>query len=222
MKQHFIKKEGNTRLLLFFAGWGADVHLFDRPVHPDYDYLLCYDYRTLHFDSSLLEGYTSIRLMAWSMGVWVASQVLATLKLPFTQKLAINGTIHPIDNEKGIPTAIFDGTLQHFSAPTLAKFRRRMCGTADSVRQFLSYEPTRPLEELKEELAALKELIANLPPTTFTWDKAVIGTADKIFPYTNQQQAWATVPSITLDIEHYDDTLFTECIAGKEEIWTNN
>ena len=32
MQQRFIKKENNPRLLLFFAGWGSDERLFDRPV----------------------------------------------------------------------------------------------------------------------------------------------------------------------------------------------
>ena len=64
MIQRFIKKENNPALLLFFAGWGADDRLFNLPVEAGYDYLLCYDYRSLDFDYTLLQGYTSIRLLA--------------------------------------------------------------------------------------------------------------------------------------------------------------
>lgn len=66
MKQLFIKKENSPRLLLFFAGWGSDENLFRRTVAEGYDCLLCFDYRTLEFDYSLLDGYREIRLLAWS------------------------------------------------------------------------------------------------------------------------------------------------------------
>lgn len=102
MKQVFIKKEGNPRLLLFFAGWGSDENLFHRPVAEGYDYLLCFDYRTLDFDYSLLDGYREIRLLAWSMGVWVAGQILSGRTCPWKMKLAVNGTSFPIDDQRGI------------------------------------------------------------------------------------------------------------------------
>lgn len=55
--------------MLFFAGWGSEENLFRHPVEEGYDYLLCFDYRTLDFDYTQIEGYTEIRLLAWSMGV---------------------------------------------------------------------------------------------------------------------------------------------------------
>ena len=97
MKQLFLKKEGNPRLLLFFSGWGADDHLFDRPVAEGYDYMLCFDYRNMDFDFTLLDGYREIRLLAWSMGVWAAGRVLAGHdEYSFSLKLAVNGTPYPI------------------------------------------------------------------------------------------------------------------------------
>mgnify|MGYP000785805472 CR=1 FL=1 len=68
MKQLFIKKEGNPVLLLFFAGWGSDENLFGSPVPEGCDYLLCFDYKNMDFDYSLLDGYQEIRVLAWSMG----------------------------------------------------------------------------------------------------------------------------------------------------------
>ena len=53
--------------MLFFAGWGSEENLFRHPVEEGYDYLLCFDYRTLDFDYTQIEGYTEIRLLAWSM-----------------------------------------------------------------------------------------------------------------------------------------------------------
>ena len=71
--------------MLFFAGWGSEENLFRRPVEEGYDYLLCFDYRTLDFDYTLIEGYTEIRLLAWSMG----------------GKPGLHGAFLPVANEIG-------------------------------------------------------------------------------------------------------------------------
>lgn len=219
MKQLFLKREGNPRLLLFFAGWGADEHLFHRPVPQGYDYLLCFDYRTLDFDEAYLEGYQEIYVMAWSMGVWVAGYVLSNASWPVIRSLAVNGTVYPIDDERGIPHAIFEGTLQGFSEKTLVRFRRRMCGTQEGVKAFLAHEPYRPLEELREELAALKQEVQAKNTPTFHWDKAIVGLQDLIFPVNNQQKAWERVEMERLNIAHYDECLFDNLLSGKEEGW---
>ena len=76
MKQHFIIKNNQKHLLLFFAGWGMDETPF-LTIHPvDKDWMICYDYRSLTFDVGLLETYSQITLIAWSMGVWAASQLI--------------------------------------------------------------------------------------------------------------------------------------------------
>lgn len=219
MKQLFLKREGNPRLLLFFAGWGADEHLFHCPVPQGYDYLLCFDYRTLDFDTSCLEGYQEIYLMAWSMGVWVAGRTLARSHWPLVKRLAVNGTPYPIEEEKGIPQAIFEGTLQGFSEPTLVRFRRRMCGTSEGVKAFLSHAPYRPLDELKDELAALKQAVLSEEIPAFHWDRAIVGLQDRIFPTENQLKAWEGIPVDTREIAHYDEQLFDHLLSGKEEGW---
>lgn len=219
MKQRFIKKENNPRLLLFFAGWGSDERLFDRPVADGYDYLLCFDYRSPDFDYALLDGYREIRLLAWSMGVWAAGQTLAGHDCPWQMRLAVGGTPFPIDDCRGIPEAVFRGTLAHFSDAALARFRRRICGTAEQVKEFLSHRPYRPVEELREELQALATCACR-PSASFVWDKAIIGTCDKIFPPANQREAWRDVEVIERDVEHYDGGLFDRLLSGEEDVWT--
>lgn len=155
MKQVFIKKAQHARLFLFFAGWGADEHLFNYPVAEGYDYLLCFDYRTLDFDYALLDGYQSIHLAAWSMGVWAASCIFSGKDYPWESLVAINGTPCPVHDCYGIPEAVFGGTVLHFSEQTLVRFRRRMCGSAEEVKLFLAHQPYRSLDELHEELALL-------------------------------------------------------------------
>ena len=41
-------------MLLFFAGWGSDENLFAGPVQEECDCLLCFDYKDLDFDLSLI------------------------------------------------------------------------------------------------------------------------------------------------------------------------
>lgn len=224
MIQRFIKKENNPALLLFFAGWGADDRLFNLPVEAGYDYLLCYDYRSLDFDYTLLQGYTSIRLLAWSMGVWVASQVFRGKDFPWQMKLAVNGTLLPVDDGQGIPETVFSATLARFSEQTLVRFRRRMCGSVEEVKAFLSHRPYRSVEELHEELAALGKAVACSGMPLFSWDKAVVGVRDKIFPAANQMNFWKGKTAVfPEDMEHYDDAFFASCISGEEEgLWTKD
>ena len=219
MKQRFIKRENNPRLLLFFTGWGSDERLFDRPVADGYDCLLCFDYRSLEFDYTLLEGYREIRLLAWSMGVWAAGQTLAGRDYPWQMRLAVGGTPYPIDDRLGIPEAVFRGTLEHFSDAVLVRFRRRICGMAEQVKKFLAHAPYRSTEELHEELQALETAVRR-PSAPFSWDKALIGTRDKIFPPANQREAWRDIEVIERDVEHYDEELFDRLLSGEEEAWT--
>lgn len=220
MKQLFIKKENSPRLLLFFAGWGSDENLFRRTVAEGYDCLLCFDYRTLEFDYSLLDGYREIRLLAWSMGVWVAGQILSGCTYPWKMKLAVNGTPFPIDDRRGIAEAVFHGTLENFSDAALARFRRRICGGAGQVKEFLSHQPYRTTEELGAELAALEHEVGKVQPAAFVWDKAIIGLCDKIFIPANQRTAWTGTEVMEMEAEHYDTVLFDRLLEGKGEEWT--
>ena len=163
MKQVYIIKDRHPRLLLFFAGWGADKTPFKDYQPADSDYMLCYDYRTLDFDASLLKGYKEINVIGWSMGVWAASRVMDKLQeadLIIKNSIAINGTPYPIDDMCGIPSVIYHGTLEGLTGPSLNKFLRRMCFNGEAFKEFLNITPKRPLEELKEELACISH---NLP-----------------------------------------------------------
>lgn len=195
--------------LLFFAGWGMDETPFMHNLPPNKDLIICYDYRSLDFDSTLLSTYEGIYVVAWSMGVWAASQVLPDSNLPLKQSIAINGTPFPIDDMRGIPPAIFEGTLNNLNEATLQKFRRRMCGSGSAFQAFLEIAPQRPVEELKEELVAIGRQYSELPPSTFVWNKAIIGESDHIFPPKNQEQAWQKYCN---EIQRYDGAHYEEKI----------
>lgn len=166
MQQYNIQHGHSTHLILFFAGWGMDRNLLsieDSPLSVtdldtslDADFMICYDYRSLDFDFTQLQSYRSITVVAWSMGVRMADIVLSGVTdLPITQRIAINGTPYPIDEERGIAPVIFNGTLNGLNEQSLLKFYRRMCGSAKAYQQFLPHAAQRSVDDLKEELAAI-------------------------------------------------------------------
>lgn len=220
MKQHFIIKNNQKHLLLFFAGWGMDETPFLN-IHPtDCDWLICYDYRSLEFDSTLIQEYSSITLIAWSMGVWVASLLMKQQPhLPISQSIAINGTLYPIHETKGIAPSIFDGTLQGLNEQSLRKFQRRMCNSVADYHVFQTVAPQLSVEELKEELAAIQEQYLSLPPSDFAWQKAIIGKNDRIFPPDNQWLAWRNKAESLEQVEaaHYQQELFDHVIT--QQCW---
>lgn len=216
MKQSFIIKDNPKHLLLFFAGWGMDETPF-LEIHPtDKDWMVCYDYRSLSFDVTILQEYSQITLIAWSMGVWAASQIMQKYPhLPISQNIAINGTTDPIHETKGIAPNIFEGTLQGLNEQTLQKFQRRMCGSTTDYKAFQSILPQRPVEELKEELAAIQKQYLSLPPSDFVWQKAIIGKNDRIFLPDNQRLAWKNNITSLEQVEaaHYQQELFKNVIT---------
>ncbi len=247
MIQKFIIQKKHPRLLLFFAGWGADETPFKNYQLANSDFMVCYDYRNLSFDAQVLEGYEQVNVVGWSMGVWAASQVLGKIiadetsgiitdetsrsrQLPLGKKIAINGTPFPIDEERGIPPAIYHGTLEGLTDASLHKFLRRMCADSAAFRNFLAVTPRRPLEELREELAAIEVAYTTETAYPFGWNTSVIATEDRIIPSENQKKAWtrdgrsepflAEAHTLTeIETAHYAHELF-ETYLEKE--WTND
>lgn len=229
MKQSYIIHEHHPRLLLFFAGWGADETPFKMYRPATSDFLVCYDYRTLDFDASGLEEYREIILIGWSMGVWAASQTVLQLSQPdtsykgihITNSIAINGTPYPIDEHLGIPPAIYHGTLNGLTGASLHKFLHRMCANGAAFKTFLEITPHRPLEELRDELMEIEKTYHTLQPATFHWQQAVVGDNDRIIPPANQLQAWKTLDTPVLQTEdaHYQEELFRHYL---QDLWKSH
>lgn len=192
------------RLLLIWAGWGMDARPFEHLAAPGYDIAVVWDYTDESLDPTPLEGYREIVVMAWSMGVYEASMLLGRYNLPVTLTVAVNGTMRPVDDERGIPTAIFDGTLDTLSDNTLARFNRRMCGSAPALELFNGRRPQRDIDSLRGELAAIGRR-ARSEEASFGWDAAVIGTRDMIFPAAAQRRAWQGVATVEIDDPHLPD-----------------
>lgn len=195
MKLEFTVKQGNKKLILIFAGWGMDSNPFRNIRLDGHDIAVVWDYRDMTLDITPFAVYSDIYLFAWSFGVYTAARAIAKTTLNPTIKIAVNGSLNPIDDREGIPVSIFRGTLENLSSRNLDKFYRRMCKDSDDFASFNNHRPCRELNELIEELSSIALLATDKTANIMTdWDRAVISENDRIFPIENLRCAWSFLP----------------------------
>ena len=181
------------------------------------DLLALYDYRTLELSDDIADlpwdSYEAVTIIAWSLGVWAAEQVVPHWAIrPSTQRLiAVAGSPYPMHDQWGIPSQIFVGTLEGLTDENRQRFNRRMCG-GKRYKQLYNILSERPTTELRDELQAVYDSLAtpeaseSTPHTRLAWDLAIIGERDQIFPAKNLSTLWkaVNVPTLLLpDGYHY-------------------
>ena len=204
MKRYWAHKTNNKNLLLLFNGWGCDPRIATALQCPNHDILLLSDYTTIQPDFlEDIHGYDDVKVIAWSFGVFIANHYLPQIP-NLSRAIAVNGTVHPIDNQRGIPQPIFEGTLAQFNTDTRNKFFRRMVGGKRNLEQYATEMPLRSCDSQHMELAQFPTWANHLrTPISFLWSKVIIGTKDAIFPPINQQNAWQGYPVVELEQPHY-------------------
>lgn len=209
----------SAELVVYFNGWGVSPSAIAHLGLPEQsDLLICYDYADLHLDFDF-SPYKQIRLVAFSLGVWVADQLMKDVKL--ASATAINGTGRPCDAAFGIPPEIFKGTIDGLNEVNRLKFERRMCGAKYELDRYQALPLKPSLAEIQQELTALYEQITQtMPRSSIRWDYAFISSQDRIFPPQNQQAYWQQFSPQTqvkcLDCSHYALPYF-QCWDG---LWT--
>ncbi|MBN2964937.1 DUF452 family protein [Sulfurospirillum sp. T05] len=208
MQTRFLAKGQGSHVAVFFAGWGMDERPFEAFNPLGKDLLVCFDYRSVAFDEALLTPYESIGVVGWSMGVWAACACGVLDDPRVVRSLAFNGTPTPVDDAKGIASAVFEGTLAGLNEITLEKFTRRMCG--NGYEKFKAHAPKRSLESLREELA----WIGAQECVPCPWDEAMVGRKDRIFTPQNQRAGWEGLAKVyDVDASHYDKTVLEDLLA---------
>lgn len=212
MQIELTETRQSSTLLLLFAGWGMDASVLRGVDCGDCDVAVVYDYRDISETKvleTLLLQYKCVNVVAWSFGVYAASRVLGGFADDrIGRRIAINGTTTPIDENRGIAPAIFTGTLAGMNDRNLRKFYRRMCISAAEFADFCSNNMSaRPVDELIAELAAFGSEVERQPHAVFTWDYAVVGRNDAIFPVEAQRRAWAGTTTIVFETDcgHWPD-----------------
>lgn len=207
MHLKYLHKSNKSKLILFMSGWGCDEMPFQKINSDGYDVLMCYDYRDLNQIKELreeLNAYDECHLIAWSLGVFVSSILFKDDSELFTSRIAINGSLAPIDDEKGIPAAIFQGTIDGLNEKGRDKFFMRMCGGRSGYADFVEHQPKRLVEDQKEELICLQNMILKETITWDIFDKVLLSSRDMIFPFKNLEKAWESKSQrMIIDLPHF-------------------
>ena len=186
MKYKWLNQKNNSKIIVFFNGWGMDENVVNHLNPETYDIIMFYDYNNLDtdFDFKIINSYKQKHLIAWSMGVMIAT----LFKQDYDSKTAINGTIFPINNEYGIPERIYDLTIKGFNEKGAKKFINNMF-----LEDPPSFEIKRENENQKNELIALKKYKGN---ENFKYTRVILSSDDKIIPTKNQINYWKIEPNI--------------------------
>lgn len=191
-------------MILFFNGWGMDTSAIRHLDGSGYALVELNDYSTINFCEEEYAGYEEIYVVAWSLGVWVASEVLHKSNLKLKKVIAINGTLNPIHHTEGIHPTVFEQTINGWNETNSTRFLRRVVGSRKELALHEAKFASRPVEEQKKELEALQVEIKASRFPELKFDVALIGVHDAIFSAKNQHCFWQNKSScIELDMPHY-------------------
>ena len=194
MKLSWHTRRNHEELLLLFTGWGGDDSLFTTLNVGHRDCLIVWDYTIPEYDDwNFLAHYRSITLLAWSFGVFVASRCLPKLP-PLTRAIAVNGTLRPIDDRFGIPTAVFKATLEHYNDANRRKFEKRAAGKMyDKLSPSIAFsrrDTSSQLQELRAFEIMVKDRGGDAEADREYWTLALLSESDRIFPVQNMRRFW--------------------------------
>ncbi len=195
-RMRFERWGAGDDLVLFFHGWGMSPESVRTLARQGREVVVFWDYESWACDYDF-SAERPFRVVAWSLGVWAAHRVLpGTL---CCDALAVNGTLFPIDAERGIAPAVFRGTIEGWGEESARKrFNQRVFGpdTPENVRD--------PAQQ-QCELRALERDILGFPAVKSTFfTRAVVGLQDRIFPAPAQRAAWGalSVPVLEAPLRH--------------------
>lgn len=192
MRTLWLHRRGAARCLLFFSGWGMDAAPFAPLAAGGVDVLMVHDYRGLKLpDLAELRDYAEVTLLAWSFGVWMAARTAdAELLALCPERVALGGTLHPVDARLGLAPEQFAAILADFSEAHLADFYAAMFDDPAHQALFQAHRPDRDPSDLRAELAFLHDasLAAPAPPDIFT--RRIVTARDRVFAGRNQVRAW--------------------------------
>lgn len=204
MRIDWVKQDNGRVVVVFFNGWGMDSKVVNH-LSTEYDLAICSDYRTLQSENGEIDfsPYSVIYVVAWSMGVWAAANIIPRWGIKPDKWIAFNGTERPIDNHYGIPVLNYELTEKGMTEKGREKFFTRMLVNKNELTLFSANKPERMLTEQIEELCNIHKL-SSVHKNCVKWDKVFISERDFIFPPANQFNWWqGKTDPISLPGGHY-------------------
>ncbi len=226
MKTHWLVKKNNPRCLIFMAGWGMGPEPFAEIKVSGADLLLCYDYRKLDAvpDAEMFGGYQRLDIIAWSMGVWMAARCFGGNDFPFASATAIGGTIHPLDDRKGIAVGFFTDMAEKLDKQKISSFYNSMFSESPLREKFMKNRPCRSIASLKDELLSIIDMVQaeNNQGVEDIYDLKIITLRDRVFSARNQLRAWGREKSVRMEWSHFPfyrhDCLLDRLPAGDNDL----
>lgn len=207
MKTFIRRREKNTKLLVFYGGWGSDENIYIPLCDDEYDFILFYNYSA---DEALIlpemKTYERVILVGFSIGIFAASYLSRKTGIKHDLSIAVNGTPYPVDEKYGIHRNVFEGTLNHITDESIGKFYFRMFGDKKTFDAISDRLPKRTLKSLNDELRWLYNRIMESDQSGFHWDYAITSENDRVFPTESQVAYWSNKPETTqimLPLPHY-------------------
>ena len=181
MQCRWLKRtEGARRVIVFFGGWAIGPAPLAHLTGPE-DVLFVDDYRDLTADLPDLSGYDHKALVAFSFGVCAFGHWQVDRTTAFDRRVAINGSLSPIDARTGIPPRTFQRTLDGLTPDSFQSFLA-LCSGDETLSPQMFDLPAR-----RAELIATAALG---PAPACHWDRIWISSADRIFPPVSLERAW--------------------------------
>lgn len=179
MEFRWLRKTGAEEVIVVFGGWAVGAEVFAHLEGPQ-DVLFSHDYRDLDADLPDLSAYANVSLLAWSFGVASYSHWQQGRADPFQRKLAVNGSLTPVNRLTGIPPVAMVRTVESLSHASFQQFLTRV---------FNAPQPDTPLEVAlrRDELNAVA-LRGDAPEMGF--DSVLVSSQDRIFPSASLTRAW--------------------------------
>ena len=178
MRTQWLARRGTKNLTLVFGGWGLGVTPFTGLVGPD-DVLFVDDYTRIEQEIPETDHYDRVRLLAYSFGVASAAHWMDCAGVTPARKVAVNGTLYPADETRGIPPETVAATADGLTVDSFAKFCRR-AGMRGPV-------PVIDIPAAQTELRAIAE---RGPCRDISFDAIWISERDRIVPTQAQMTAW--------------------------------
>ena len=174
------KSEGADAVVVIFGGWAVGPQVW-LTLQSAADLLFVSDYRSLDAALPELGHYTRRSLIAWSFGVANYAQWQVGRRDVFQHKVALCGSMTPVDRLAGIAPERVKLTADRLSQASFASFLTRCFGAE---------QPPQPID-IAARRAELLAIAARDYTAQVIWDRVWIARQDQIFPLANLQRAWA-------------------------------
>lgn len=209
MKKQWLNKQNNDKCILFFNEWAMDETIISHLNFDEFDICMFNNYNSISSIEDDFSQYSEIYVVAWSLGVWVASKVLANSNIKFTKTIAINGTQQPIDDKFGINPSIFQNTLEEWNEKNRKTFYLQMFGDNKKYRLMSAGINKNKAIYQKNELRNLQIKISLKESFRLKFNTALIGSNDLFFTPQNQFNYWKRKTKIVIsEFDHYPFTSF--------------